>query len=203
MNQVIKPTVGRIVWFWDYGCNPLDADYRPEAAIVTYVWHDRMVNLSVFGRNGEPRGVTSVDLLQPGDERSDDGGFCEGMPYQVGQAKKHGDISSTPTPSLDQGEKQAAAVQKNGAPRVGLENMKERIVREQYINPADAAHMTIAILTIENGYILVGKSAPADPANFDAAFGKQLAYEDALRQMWPLEGYLLRERFWVDAGCPR
>ncbi len=76
-------------------------------------------------------------------------------------------------------------------------------MREQYINPADAAHMTIAILTIENGYILVGKSAPADPANFDAAFGKQLAYEDALRQMWPLEGYLLRERLWVDAGCPR
>lgn len=32
---------------------------------------------------------TSVLLLQEGNERPSGGGFCEWMPYQIGQAKKH------------------------------------------------------------------------------------------------------------------
>ncbi len=101
MNQVIKPTVGRVVWFWDHK-HRKDNGEQPEAAIVTYAWADRMVNLSVFDHNGEQRAETSVDLVQPGDSEPSHH-YCEWMPYQIGQAKKHGDISSTPTPSLDQG----------------------------------------------------------------------------------------------------
>ena len=37
----------------------------------------------------------------------------------------------------------------------------------------------------------------ADAENFDKELGKKFAYEDALRQMWPLEAYLLRERMSV------
>ena len=40
----------------------------------------------------------------------------------------------------------------------------------------------------------MGKSAPADADNFDEALGEKFAREDAIRQMWVLEGYLLRER---------
>lgn len=54
--------------------------------------------------------------------------------------------------------------------------------------------MTIAVVSLENGYILVGKSASADPDNFNAELGQKFAREDAMRQMWPLEGYALRER---------
>lgn len=100
------------------------------------------------------------------------------------------------TGSLEAGEAAAAAAQKPGAERVTLDNMKARIKSEEYIHPADAAHMTIAVITLDNGYILVGKSAPADPTNFDAGLGQRFAYEDALRQMWPLEGYLLREKLY-------
>jgi hypothetical protein len=44
----------------------------------------------------------------------------------------------------------------------------------------------------------VGKSAPANAENFDAEVGKQLAYEDAIRQLWPLLGYALKQKLYVE-----
>ena len=41
---------------------------------------------------------------------------------------------------------------------------------------------------------MLGKSAPASPANFNPELGAKFAYEDAVRQVWQLEGYLLREQ---------
>lgn len=98
--------------------------------------------------------------------------------------------------SLQAGEDLAASVQKTTS-RVTLDNLKSKIVAEEYTNPLCAPHLTIAVLLTANGFTLVGKSAPADPANFDVEAGKSFAYEDALRQLWPLEGYLLRERLAV------
>lgn len=53
---------------------------------------------------------------------------------------------------------------------------------------------TICMLVLRNGFVVVGTSAAADPRNFDAEMGKKIAYEAALRQVWPLMGYELRER---------
>jgi hypothetical protein len=55
------------------------------------------------------------------------------------------------------------------------------------------------LLLLENGYVLHGMSAPADAANFDAELGKRFSLEDALRKMWPLEGYLLRDKLYRQA----
>lgn len=94
---MIKPTVGRVVWFtpalgpdvWSgEGFIHLDRT-APLSAMVTHVWHDRMVNLVVFDSNGKPFGKTSVQLLQDDDAKPEHGYFCSWMPYQVGQAKKH------------------------------------------------------------------------------------------------------------------
>lgn len=60
---------------------------QPQAAIVAFVHSDRMVNLAVFGQNGNTFPMTSVTLRQPEDERPS-GPFCEWMPYQQGQAAK-------------------------------------------------------------------------------------------------------------------
>ena len=54
--------------------------------------------------------------------------------------------------------------------------------------------LTICLLGTRNGFTLIGKSAPASPDNFDAELGRKPAYEDAVRQLWPLMGYALRER---------
>lgn len=83
---MIKPTVGRVVWFW-HGGTTNNGHTQPCAAIVTYVHSDAMVNLAVFDQNGFCSPRTSVPLRQDNDERPN-GMFCEWMPYQKGQAAK-------------------------------------------------------------------------------------------------------------------
>lgn len=86
--MVIKPTVGRVVWYRPCASDPFNgSDGQPLAAIVTHVWNDRMVNLGVFDPNGFVHGVTSVTLAQEGDE-APTARYCEWMPYQKGQAAK-------------------------------------------------------------------------------------------------------------------
>ncbi|WP_347137537.1 Gp49 family protein [Paracoccus sp. SSK6] len=95
--------------------------------------------------------------------------------------------------SLKLGDDAAAAVSKTPN-RVTLDSMIAKIDGEEYIQPDLMPHLTICVVKLKNGFSLVGKSAPADPENFDAELGRKFAREDAIRQMWPLEGYALRER---------
>ena len=95
--------------------------------------------------------------------------------------------------SLEIADQEAAVVQKSRN-RVTLESMLAKVLSEEYLHPENIPHMTICVITVENGYALVGKSAPADPENYDETLGQKFAKEDALRQMWGLEAYLLRER---------
>jgi hypothetical protein len=86
---MIKPTVGRVVWFYPHaGDSTLcQAPGEPLAAIIARVWSDRVVNLSVIDANGKQEPRTSVTLVQDGDEKPQ-GYYCEWMPYQKGQAAK-------------------------------------------------------------------------------------------------------------------
>ena len=87
---MIKPTVGHVVWYHPHPNEPRGEEYQPLAAIVTYVWHDRMVNLAVFDANTlGVYNMTSVALKQEGDDLSVFTPYCEWMPYQKGQAAKH------------------------------------------------------------------------------------------------------------------
>lgn len=95
--------------------------------------------------------------------------------------------------SLRLADDESKAVQKTKN-RVSLDDMLARIRDEEYYYPALMPHLTICILMLDNGYALVGKSVPADPENYDVDLGRKFAKEDAIRQMWPLEAYLLRER---------
>ena len=92
---MIEPTVGRVVWYRpndeerSHFAHPgLDAP-QPLAAMVVYVHDERSVNLIVFSPRGAPIARSSVPLVQEGDTAPADASFCEWMPYQIGQAKKH------------------------------------------------------------------------------------------------------------------
>ncbi|MDX9690550.1 MAG: Gp49 family protein [Alphaproteobacteria bacterium] len=95
--------------------------------------------------------------------------------------------------SIEQSDKEAAAVQKTEN-RVTLESIKDKIAEVEYHSPALNPTMTIAIVKMKNGFVLIGKSAPADPENFNAELGQKFALEDVMRQAWAYEGYLLREK---------
>lgn len=80
---MIKPTVGRVVWYHP-GRNDDFVDVC--AAVIAHVWNDTCVNLMVIDPNGNSIGRTSVYLLQDGDEAPAQ--YAEWMPYQKGQAAK-------------------------------------------------------------------------------------------------------------------
>lgn len=84
---MIKPTIGRVVWFWP--ANRTQPE-QPLAALIAHVWNDRMVNLAYFDSNGIARNATSVRLQQDGDTDlpTAAGDYCEWMPYQKGQAAR-------------------------------------------------------------------------------------------------------------------
>ena len=81
---MIKPTVGRVVWYYPPNYLPGSDPGQPLAAIVACVWSDTCVNLAIFDADGRPMAdpPTSVLLVQEGNPRPDGGNFCEWMPYQ-------------------------------------------------------------------------------------------------------------------------
>jgi hypothetical protein len=82
---VIPPTIGRVVLVQK---RPGSLDItQPEAAFITKVWSDRLINVGGFNANGTPFGETSVPLLQD-DDPATLGPYAEWMPYQKGQAAK-------------------------------------------------------------------------------------------------------------------
>ncbi len=81
---MIKPTIGRVVWYHPTGAPATD---QPQAAIVDHVCYDTCVNLAVFSWIGEASFQTSVFLYQ-GDTDRPSSCYAEWMPYQMGQAAK-------------------------------------------------------------------------------------------------------------------
>lgn len=94
------------------------------------------------------------------------------------------------TNSLNITERESAA--NATAPRVTLESMEAKIVSKHFV--VHDGILTICILKMQNGFYVAGESAPASPENFNASLGEQFAYENAIRQLWKLEGYALREK---------
>jgi len=96
------------------------------------------------------------------------------------------------------------------APRVSVSNIERQMESVVYINLGDAIErtgqdasaashlMTLCVITMRNGFVEVGKSAPASPANFDREKGRVFAYEDAVRNLWPKLGYALRDALWME-----
>ncbi len=78
------------------------------------------------------------------------------------------------------------------APRVTLDGMEAKIASKHFI--LHEGLLTLCILKMQNGFYVVGESAPASPENFNAGLGEKFAYENAIRQLWKLEGYALREQ---------
>ena len=99
---------------------------------------------------------------------------------------------------------------KSPAPRVTEEDIKERIARVHYMHDADLfGTMTICTITMVNGWRVVGTSACVSEDNYNQGIGDKIAYDNAFRQLWALEGYLLaevrhmeKELLGSDKECP-
>lgn len=93
------------------------------------------------------------------------------------------------------------------APRVTMADIEAAISGCYYFTAADGAStqpipghhkelnlITFCVLVLRNGFIVTGESAVASPENFDAEIGRKIARQDAVRQVWPLLGFALRDK---------
>lgn len=89
------------------------------------------------------------------------------------------------------------------APRVTLDDIKSQISECFHVSADEAVGrpgdqrlrlLTLCIVVMHNGFVVIGKSAPASPENFNAELGRKFSYEDAVRQLWPLMGFALRDK---------
>ncbi|MBU6232449.1 hypothetical protein KGP36_07485 [Patescibacteria group bacterium] len=87
---MITPTIGRVVLVYRHAGFVVTG--QPEPALITHVWHDRMVNVGGFDSNGQPFSATSIQLLQDDDTPINYGYYCEWIPYQKGQAAKYEEL---------------------------------------------------------------------------------------------------------------
>ncbi len=79
--------------------------------------------------------------------------------------------------------------------RLTPEMIEGKIANESYVEN-DSNTLTVCVLTLENGFTVTGTSACADPKNYNQAIGRKVARDNAVREIWPLEGYLLRQRLY-------
>jgi hypothetical protein len=100
------------------------------------------------------------------------------------------------------------------APRVTPDRINSVISAEYYFTAEEATRgspqlpqlglLTICVLVLRNGFTVLGKSACASPENFDRDLGNKIARQDAVNQIWALEGYLLKQQLFesppVTAG---
>lgn len=101
------------------------------------------------------------------------------------------------------------------APRVTPGDIEANIASEHYFTAAQGVYgremdllesvsdpsthgplnlLTFCVLVLQNGFTGVGKSACANPENFDAELGRKIARQDAVNDIWMLMGYELRSK---------
>lgn len=190
MSKVITPTIGRKVWFFpsiatmamrNMKCTTQD---QAMDATVVYVWHDRMINIAAIDHQGNLHGITSVTLIQPGDDVPEGRDHCTWMPYQVNRSDQvdeshygamqsdpidsqtRHDIPATVLPadhfsttvtSLEQAIREAGADQ---APRVTMQDIDASIASEHYFTALQGARMAALYYPVETGGVIYA-DAPA------------------------------------------
>ena len=89
---------------------------------------------------------------------------------------------------------EAELMKRSVAPRVTYEFLTSKIATEDYVRHG---LLIICIITMVNGFKVIGQSSCADPANFMEDVGKRLARKDAENKMWSLLGYQLKDQIFA------
>ena len=84
---IIKPTIGRVVWFWPVRAGAYQKDpAQPLAAMVAFVHSNNRINIGYIDSSGMHACRQHVLLVQPGEEIPNES-HCTWMPYQIGQSR--------------------------------------------------------------------------------------------------------------------
>ena len=89
-----------------------------------------------------------------------------------------------------------------GARQAGLDWAVQLDQPYQPTTRAELTLLTFCVLVLRNGFTVTGESACASPENFDAEIGRKIARANAIAKIWPLEGYVLKQRLHDAAKRP-
>jgi len=80
-------------------------------------------------------------------------------------------------------------------PRISVNDIDKFIKStDYYIFPNST--MTVCMITMTNDFSIIGESACASTENFNEEIGREIAYNNAKEKIWPLVGFLLREKLY-------
>jgi hypothetical protein len=79
------------------------------------------------------------------------------------------------------------------APRLRPEDL-DAVIVDKTFTVLPSGKCIVCELTLRNGYTVRGESACVSKANFNREIGEEVSYENARKQIWQLEGYLLQQR---------
>lgn len=81
-------------------------------------------------------------------------------------------------------------------PRLVSQDIEDSISKEQY-HVFEGTTKTVCCLTLRNGFHVIGTSACIHPVDFNAELGRKYAREEAFKQAWDHEAYMLKQRMFV------
>jgi len=87
------------------------------------------------------------------------------------------------------------------APRVTTDDLKANIAHTEIVKHVSVTGQVLrwAVLTTQNGFAVTGKpSCSVSSANDNSEIGEKIAIENAESELWPLMGYLLKQRLHDD-----
>lgn len=59
--------------------------------------------------------------------------------------------------------------------------------------------LTVCVITLQNGFELIGESSCVDPANYNQQIGEDIAFTNARDKIWPLAGYALKQKLYEES----
>lgn len=83
------------------------------------------------------------------------------------------------------------------APRLSPEELDRNIIHSAFVKHVSAGGQVLrwCVLTTKSGYAVTGKpSVSVSPENDDQEVGEAVAFANARNELWPLMGYVLKER---------
>lgn len=76
------------------------------------------------------------------------------------------------------------------------EKLESKITNVEY--QRFGATGTLCVITLANGYTVIGESGCIDPSIFNEAMGKEIAYANAFEKLWGILGYAEKQRWYEE-----
>jgi hypothetical protein len=86
------------------------------------------------------------------------------------------------------------------APRLSPDKI-DSVIKSCTYTVLPSGRTIICEMLLKNGYTVRGESTCVSIENFNQEIGKDIAFQDAREQIWPLEAYLLTQRLHEAKAC--